>query len=54
MLRELAKGPAEYGADMDYLVTARYVDKTVEADNKATYKITDEGREALRRSVGGT
>jgi hypothetical protein len=58
MLRELAKGPALnmpkglYGADMEFLVTAHYVDKTVEADNKATYKITDEGRAALKRSVG--
>jgi DNA-binding PadR family transcriptional regulator len=58
MLRELAKGPVEntpkglYGADMEYLVTAGYVDKTAEADNRATYKITDEGRAALKRSVG--
>jgi hypothetical protein len=58
MLRELAKGPVKnmpkglFGPDMEYLVVARYVDETPEADNKASFEITDEGRKALKHSVG--
>jgi hypothetical protein len=58
MLRELAKGPVKdqpkflYGSDMEYLITARYVDRTDEADNKASFEITEEGRKALKHSVG--
>ena len=58
MLSELAKRPVKnlpkdlFGPDMEYLVTSRYVDKTEEADNKASFEITDEGRKALKHSVG--
>ena len=58
MLRELAKSPVKnmpkgmYGPNMEELVTARYVIETVGTNNKVSYEITDEGREALKRSIG--
>jgi hypothetical protein len=36
---------------MEHLVSAGYVDETAEADNKASFKITEEGRKALKRSI---
>jgi hypothetical protein len=58
MLSELAKGPVKdqpkylYGGDMEYLITAGFVERTVVADGKASFAITEEGRKALKHSVG--
>ena len=59
MLRELKSGPAKnqskdlYGSDIEYLVRAGCVVKTAEVDDKASFAITEEGRKALKHSVGG-